>query len=230
MKTEDQSKSFPKGIDLVAYINLDIRTDRREEMDKELDRLEVPVSKRLRWTAIRNKKNGSLGCTLSHIALLEHIATLPDNIQIILVLEDDFNFIDDASLVINSLNKFLQYPRELWDVCLLAYFVSEHQDKDDLVSIALSSQGTSGFLVNRHCIEDLVANFKEGRDKLIETGLIYTYSLDIYWWRFMESRRCFYFNKHLGYQRFSYSNIRNICLRADSCLKEDWLLTTSLPK
>lgn len=210
---------FPSVIDLVIFINLDIRTDRKEEMQKELSRLGVPQEKILRWSAVRNTKNPALGCTLSHIAVLEHINTLPENIENILILEDDFDFAEDASLVNESLKKFLQYPRESWELGLLSYYVLERQDHNSLVSVALMSQRTSGYLVNRNSLLKLLNNFKKGRDCLIQTGNIALYSIDVYWWHLMQDKKCFYFNQPLGYQRKSYSNISREITRRESLVQ-----------
>lgn len=197
---------FPEGIDLVAYINLNIRTDRREEIEKEFERLGIPQSKILRWTATRHKR-GDLGCAASHIALLEHIATLPDTVQTILVLEDDFNFIDDASLVKTSLKRFLEYPRTTWDLALLSYDVLKRENYDDLVSLTLEACRTDGYIFHRGSLPGLLANFKEGYEKHLQKSDM-RFIIDIYWHNFMKNRRCFYFNQALGYQRKSYSNIR----------------------
>lgn len=205
------SNSFPEEIDLVVYINLNTRTDRRRDIEEEFKRLEIPESKIHRWEATRVKKDPRVGCSKSHIAVLEHIATLPQNIQTILILEDDFNFSQDAELVRSSLKKFLQYPRDIWNLCLLSYHVElkGRKDYDSLVSITKLAHRTDGYLINRNCLNRLLENFKEGVKMLIETGKR-CYNLDDHWNIFMENNRCFYFNKPLGYQRTSYSDIGGV--------------------
>lgn len=207
--------TFPEAIDLVVYINLNTRTDRRQEMEAELKRLQVPPEKILRWEATRLPKNGALGCTMSHIAVLEYIQTLPDTIRNILVLEDDFNFADDAELVKKSLNEFLSYPRDSWDLALLSYAVISRDNHNDLVSIALVSSRTSGYLINRSSVPKVLSNFKEGRDLLIKHKKE-SYNIDRYWWRVMKDRKTFYFNEALGHQRESYSNITSMIEKRES--------------
>lgn len=207
--------SFPEAIDLVVYINLNTRTDRRQEMEAELARLQVPSEKTLRWEATRMPKNGALGCTSSHIGVLEHVQTLPPTVQNILVLEDDFNFAEDAELVKRSLNEFLSYPRDSWDLALLSYAIISRDNYNDLVSIALVSSRTSGYLINRNSVAKVLANFKEGRDLLIKHKKE-SYNIDRYWWRVMKDRKTFYFNKALGYQRESYSNITSLIEKRES--------------
>ncbi len=209
--------SFPENIDLIIYINLDVRRDRRAEIEKQFERVGVPVDKILRWPATRFQKDPRAGCSRSHIAVLEHIATLPENVQTVLVLEDDFNFIDDADLVKESLRKFLTYPRDIWDICLLSYAVRRGYITtiDDLISITKKSFRTDAYLVNRKNMGGLLANFKEGEKLLSETGKE-MYAIDLYWHAFQAKGRCLYFNKALGYQRNSYSNITCSVVERDS--------------
>ena len=158
--------------------------------------------------ARRTRPSGAtVGCTLSHVEVLNHVRDLPADIQTILVLEDDFNFADDEILVNESLTKFLEYPRDSWDIALLSYHVIQREDHNHLVSKALYSHGTAGYLVNRQCLPRLLSVLEYSRDKLIATGEE-QYVIDVYWNNFMKNGRCFYFNQALGYQRESYSDIQ----------------------
>lgn len=205
---------FPEAVDLVVYINLNIRTDRRQEIEREFLRLDIPPHKILRWPAIRNQKNPALGCTLSHISVLEHIISLPTNIENILILEDDFNFVDNEKLVFDSLGAFLSYSRDLWDMVLLSYVVREREDYNELVSLSLRANLASGYLINRSSVPKFLYNFREGCERFMVTGDQYQDTLDSYWCSIMRERKCFYFNRPLGYQRKSYSNICNeVCER-----------------
>lgn len=199
--------SFPEGIDLVIYINLDIRTDRRDEMEAELARVGVPKDKTLRWSATRIVKNGILGCATSHLKALEHIQSLPENIQNVIVVEDDFNFIHDPDRVRNSLREFLTYPKDSWDMILLSYVILEREDYNSLISRCLKSYLASGYLINRQSLPKIIRRFQEACDGLTSTGDWHTYAVDNYWWMIMKDRKTFYFNIPLGYQRKSYSNL-----------------------
>lgn len=196
-----------EGIDLVLFINLDKRTDRRAETESEIRRLGIPESKIVRSSAIQTDR-GIVGCGISHVNALNSINSLPDNIQTVMILEDDFSFIEDIDLVRRSLQKFLSYPRESWDIALLSYWITQHEDYDDLMSISLYAHGTAGYLVNRQGLQRFLTVMQEGVDGMLRTGEE-QYVIDIYWNRFMKSRRCFYFNTALGYQRESYSDVRN---------------------
>lgn len=198
-------------MDLIIYINLDKRPDRRKEIEAEFRRLGIPESKILRWPAVyiegKGPRGGSMGCTMSHVGALSYVENLPDDIQTVLILEDDFNFHPDAELVKTSLAKWLQYPRDLWDVVLLSYHVIYHEPYDDLVSRAFYSHGTAGYLVNRRGLPNLLRVLRESQDGLVRTGEE-QYVIDVYWHHFMKGGKCFYFNVPLGYQRESYSDIQ----------------------
>ena len=55
-------------IEHVVYINLDHRTDRRQHMEKEVSIF--PSERVTRFSAIKHDY-GAIGCTRSHIAVLE---------------------------------------------------------------------------------------------------------------------------------------------------------------
>ncbi len=63
-------KVYWRFVDKVVYINLAKRTDRRESIEFQLKKVGVPPEKIIRFEAIENE-NGTLGCTLSHISVME---------------------------------------------------------------------------------------------------------------------------------------------------------------
>ena len=64
----------PKGFDSFdkyMYINLQDRKDRKEQITKELGRMNIPENKIIRIDAVKNKYNGHIGCCKSHIKTLK---------------------------------------------------------------------------------------------------------------------------------------------------------------
>ena len=59
-----------KYIDHIFYINLDYRTDRREQIEGELVRMDL-VEKSERFPGIYVKEQGILGCTISHLSAIQ---------------------------------------------------------------------------------------------------------------------------------------------------------------
>ena len=77
-----------EGAEYVVYINLAHRVDRREATEREMHRLGVRAPRR--FDAIRMPANGALGCTLSHVAVLE--MALREAWPYVIVVEDDICF------------------------------------------------------------------------------------------------------------------------------------------
>lgn len=201
------TSDFPSNVDLVIYINLDKRTDRRDEIENEFKKLGIPESKILRWSAFEVSP-GSLGCSISHLAVLRHIATLPESIQTIIIFEDDFQFIEDLELVKKSLIKFLSYPRDIWDMILLSYGIRRSEYVDELISRTYESYTTAGYMINRSALPRILENYRQGVEGLMKTGWS-GYFIDNYWNHLAVTGRCFYFNRHLGSQRNSWSDVDN---------------------
>ncbi len=203
---------FPAEVDLVIYINLDKRTDRRSQIEEEFKRLGIPSEKLLRWPATliegKGPRGGTLGCSISHIGALNYVQTLHEDVHNVLILEDDFNFNNNAELVKQSLKQFLtEPPSQTWGMVLLSYHVLRSEPHNELVSRALYSHGTAGYMVNRRCLNTLIPLLEDSRDKQILTGEE-QYVLDVYWNHFLAQGTTFYFNQALGYQRESYSDIQ----------------------
>ena len=70
------------------YINLEHRTDRKEHVELQLKTLGIEAS---RFDAIK-MENGAIGCSLSHLKLLEQ--ALENQYDHILIMEDDITFLD----------------------------------------------------------------------------------------------------------------------------------------
>jgi GR25 family glycosyltransferase involved in LPS biosynthesis len=120
----------------VAIINLPRRSDRRCEMERELDRigLKFNCSKLSFFSAIEPTEThgfdtvGILGCFLSHLSLLRQARK--DRVESILILEDDADFDLPPK---DELEKILEpLSADSWDVIYLGYhypkrFLEEHQ-------------------------------------------------------------------------------------------------------
>ena len=97
------------GIDRIFFINLDHRTDRRVEIENELD---IKGLEYERFPAIRHETIGGVGCGRSHIGVLR--LAKERGYKRILVLEDDFMFTTDSLDIIKKLDDIT------FDVCLLS--------------------------------------------------------------------------------------------------------------
>lgn len=141
-----------KFIDKVVYINLDHRQDRRDIMKQFFQEGQIPEEKIYRFSAISHPV-GAVGCTMSHIGVL-NLAKL-NKWKSILILEDDVkwnNFKEDY----NKLTELLTNTVD-WDVCMLggAYI------KLNLPYVS-ASHSTFSYIVKEHYYDTLLNNFNIG--------------------------------------------------------------------
>ena len=90
-----------KNISKIIYINLNKRTDRREQIEKELNDFNLPFE---RFEAIETHGFGTVGCGKSHLNVLK--IARDRNYENILILEDDFTFLVSKEEFENQLTNF----------------------------------------------------------------------------------------------------------------------------
>jgi GR25 family glycosyltransferase involved in LPS biosynthesis len=192
-------------IDKIIYINLEARTDRNERILNEFKRLGFPEEKIQRFSATSYQGCPNTGCLLSHANVLEMAYDM--NLKNVLILEDDFVFIEDADKVNDDLKTFFDLKLD-WDVVMLttcAAVVSEHTNS--LISRVSSSGNGAGYLVNRSMMLELSTLFKSNVENLFNTKQHWIYQNDILWKTLMPSSKWFMFNHYLGYQQEGYSDL-----------------------
>ena len=144
-------------VDAVLYINLSHRTDRKELILHEIQKIKnIYESQIYRIDAILDPMCGHIGCGKSHIKALE--LAIANNWSSVLILEDDFCFNEHYEGE-HSFNKIQNIE---WDVMLLAQGYHSNQDSPDhdFLKIARRATTTSGYIVKRHYYPVLLDNFK----------------------------------------------------------------------
>ena len=196
-------------VDKIIYINLEDRTDRRQEIEKELKNAHVPPHKILRLNAIRDSP-GHIGCSKSHILALE--MAMKNGWKNVLILEDDAMW--------NKFEKGYERLRQL---------VQEHPDFDVITlgnvgatfdndtGRLYDAQTATAYLVNRSYYKVLHDNFEEGLKNLLITKTMKTngerfpyeqkYCLDQYWKILQKKDKWYIVNPALMIQRPSKSSI-----------------------
>lgn len=183
------------------FINLDSRPDRKQHVEGQMNLLGVQAE---RFKAIK-LKNGAIGCSMSHLKLLE--TAKENNWPHILIVEDDILF-TNPSLFVDQLNLFLtRHPR--FDVVLFAgNNVPPYTIVDDTCVRVLRCQTTTGYLVQRHYYDTLIANYKTGIKLLMKEphnhGL---YAIDKYWFHLQAIHKWFLITPLTVVQREDYSDI-----------------------
>jgi len=203
------SKAKWDFIDKIIYINLEDRTDRRQEIEQELKNANVPRYKILRLNAIRDSP-GHIGCSKSHILALE--MAIKNGWKNVLILEDDAMW--------NKFEKGYERLRQLvqehpdFDVITLGN-VGATFDKD--TGRLWNAQTTTAYLVNRSYYKVLHSNFEEGLKNLLITKTMKTneerfpyeqkYCLDQYWKILQKKDKWYIVNPALMIQSPSKSSI-----------------------
>jgi glycosyl transferase family 25 len=192
-------------IDKIIYINMDARADRRSALLQEFDRVGFPNDKIIRFPASSYNGCPNSGCLLSHANALEMAYDM--DLQNVLILEDDFVFIDDVQKIHRDIRAFFQLEI-LWDVVMLttcAAVVSE--TTNNLISRVSSSGNGAAYLVNRSMMLELSTLFKSNVENLFATKQHWVYQNDILWKTIMPMSQWYMFNHYLGYQKEGYSDL-----------------------
>lgn len=192
-----------KNIDKIMYINLDKRTDRREEIEKELNQFELPYE---RFSAIESHM-GCVGCGKSHLSILK--IAKEQGYKNILILEDDFTFLVSKEELENNLSLFFENNIP-FDVCLLSYNVLQCKlTQYPFLKKGVNVQTTSGYIVNNHYYDKLIEVWENTLPFLEQTNNKYEYAIDMTWKKYQPNDNWYLFSQRIGKQRPSYSDIEN---------------------
>ena len=156
-------------VEKVVYINLEHRTDRREQIELVLSN--IPKEKIVRFDAIKHSR-GNIGCTMSHIAVLE--MAIENKWKNYLVVEDDAIW---SSNSISSYQLLLKLIQNSYDVIQLGSTYTEYNKQTYKCSKAWT---TTAYIVQEHYYQVLLENFREGLRKLTETGIGPYFAIDVF--------------------------------------------------
>jgi glycosyl transferase family 25 len=160
----------------IFYINLDTRPDRKIFFENQMRMLKLQA---IRFNAIKNT-NGAIGCSLSHLSLLQYAKK--HKLDHILIMEDDIMFLN-PQIFIQNINNFLS-KHDNFDVLLIAgNNMGEYVRIDDNCVKISHCQTTTGYLVKNHYYDKLIDNFKTGIQNFMNTNLKLQYAIDQYWCR-----------------------------------------------
>jgi glycosyl transferase family 25 len=184
------------------YINLEHRTDRKEHVIQELDKVGI---KGTRFNAIK-MDNGAIGCSMSHLKLLQD--AYQNKLDHVLIVEDDITFLD-PELFKNQINKFFELHKNNWDVILFAgNNIPPYEKIDDTCIKVLHCQTTTGYLVNGHYINILAQNVKMGLTHLLnKPNEKSRFAIDRYWFILQEVSKWYLITPPTVVQREDYSDI-----------------------
>ena len=198
-----ETSSIDQYIDIIYYINLDHRQDRKSNFLGQMDQVGIPQTKIQRIPGILEKK-GHIGCTKSHIKTLKTF--INSGLDRCIIFEDDFEWIGSPDKAFANF-----FDAEVpYDVCMLSgsYGSFEKTQWPFLYKIE-NAQTTSGYMVSREFAPTLLQNFEEGLRLLEQPEYDHTkYAIDQYWKKLQPQSKWYIFNPKLGKQTSSVSDIQ----------------------
>lgn len=200
------------NIDKIYYINLDYRTDRKEQFENQITthfKDSILESRIERFPAIKHEK-GLLGCSMSHLEVIKKARQT--NSKYILVFEDDFEFIVSRETFLSNLEQlFQQVETEIsgldFKVVMLAYNANNRTEIENnkLLDSTTDVQTCAGYLVNSKYFDELIACWEEGVKMYQETGRDWIYCCDQYWKK-LQKEKWFLFKTRIGKQRAGFND------------------------
>lgn len=186
-------------IDGVFYINLDHRTDRKQEIEEELNKIGLPFE---RIPAIRTSP-GSIGCGYSHLAALKEARAR--GYSNVLILEDDFQLLVDKEVFWTYMTDVM-HELPSYDIIMLGYNLQRSEDSHtSLVRKVIEAQTTSGYIIHSKFYDTLINLFEEAMPLLASTGQHWIYAIDQIWKRLQPSSEWYATSVRIGKQRPSIS-------------------------
>jgi GR25 family glycosyltransferase involved in LPS biosynthesis len=166
------------------YINLEHRLDRLVHVKQELAKINVVGS---RFNAIK-LANGAVGCSMSHLKCLEQAKQ--NGSPYVFVCEDDIQFLD-PTLFLKNLGLFCETIKSDWDVLIISGNICPpFQPVGDFCVRLENCQTTTGYIVQQHYYDTLIANYREGITKLLSDPTNKReYAIDMYWKRLQTKNR-----------------------------------------
>jgi len=191
-------------IEVIYYINLDHREDRRIHIERTLKDCGLKkISKRI--SAVK-REIGVLGCVESHIIAIENF--IESNLKYALIIEDDL-LIKDKDNFKKDLSNIFENKLD-FDLVQISgnHLKLEDCDYDSLRKV-IDSQTTSGYIITKDFAPILLNNFKESLELMNKDGKQHDNCLDIYWKKLQPENKWFAFFPALGVQMPGYSDIEN---------------------
>jgi glycosyl transferase family 25 len=184
------------------YINLERRTDRREDIERELSDKGITFE---RFPAIDYPSQGHIGCSLSHIAVLR--LARERNYDSVMIFEDDFEFLVSKE----EWEQLVKRIPTSYDVIMMSYNSYGSENHDETFDRALNVQTTSGYIVHSRFYETLINRWQEGVNKFIEhpqePG---NYCCDQYWKPLQAVSEWYIYKNRIGRQRVGFSDIEKM--------------------
>ena len=189
---------LPAGVGGAFYINLDHRTDRRQEIEGEIERMGLSGE---RFSAISHS-SGIIGCGYSHLAVLKEARAR--GYEAVLIFEDDFQFLVDKDTFWSIMDSIKDIK---YDVIMLGYNIQKSTPHSDHLLKVIEAQTTSAYIVHSRMYDALIDLNEYAIKELTATGKHWIYAVDQICKRIQPTSDWFATKVRIGKQRISYSDI-----------------------
>lgn len=214
---DSHTKKGINSFDCYMYINLVHRKDRKEQITKELNKMNIPHNKTIRIDAVHEKYNGHIGCAKSHIKALKLAKEKKYNN--VVIFEDDFVFTENKDVVNKKINKFLDYFGNDWDIIQLTAHYKSLNNIDNLEDIKKVNRAStsSAYIIQSKFYDKLINNITQAKEKMEEEMIIFhrknknkkkyttNYALDQHWNSLQNKSKWYIFHPFIGKQSGSSS-------------------------
>jgi len=207
---DNNRPAISNKIDAIYYINLEKRSDRKDEFLDNYN--EVDETRIVRIKAHYYPENGAVGCLMSHVNAL-NVALKDKRGENILICEDDFTIKD--MVYCNKMLDLLFENFPNWDVVMLGQNTIRHEDteiktkQNEKIIRILESQTTSGYLIKKRYIPRLLEIYERDLKEFFKTGVWKNYFVDQSWKVLQPTDNWYSFKPTVGVQRKSFSDIQN---------------------
>jgi len=199
-----------ENIDRIFYINLDKRTDRREQMEKQMS--DYGITNIERFPAVFHPM-GSVGCGLSHLGVLK--LAKERGYKRILIFEDDFEFLVSKEEFENNIGKMNDVE---FEACFLSYNLVDfiQSEEHDFLLRAFKCHTSAGYMINQTSFDILIKEIEETSHLLEKTGYHWIYANDVVWHKLQEKYKWYCFKTRIGKQRNGFSDITQEYVERDT--------------
>ena len=183
----------------IFYINLDHRTDRRHDTERQFKELNLNAE---RFSAVKMTP-GEFGCALSHIKCLE--MAFERGYENVLMVEDDMTWTVTREELDKRISNFFETIKE-WDFVFFAYLANELEFSSKGICRAKQAATTTCYLVNRHYIPTLLKYYKSIFSIPMKNGIFP--AIDTNWDHLLRNDKVFALVPTMGVQKDGDSDIR----------------------
>ena len=199
-----------ESIDGIVYINLATRIDRKEEIEKQLQKVLNPedLLKVHRLEAIRNLENPCLGCVQSHCAATQ--LALDNNWTTVLILEDDFVWEDFVTreLLQERLSSFWKNHMHAFGFVQVGHGrLYKSTPISDTLHFVENSCNAVAYIVHHRAMQPLIDIYTSTFKLFTDKSQHWLYQNDIVWNKIRDVHPCYAFEPRLAYQSGGFSDL-----------------------